>query len=200
MFAYLNWVSDLEGISPIARLLGIRMSNYASYIGDGFDLGPDDPACQIDLAKALAWIGCSEDELRPAMKELIAEGVRPLRIENGKIVYSFPSIEHPELESPSPKPDYPISIYVIRAGATSKVGISKYPRYRLENLQAANPTQRLEMVWTFEGPSKIIRRVERQAHSQLEPRALGHEWFDLHAEHAVETVRALLMKAGLKKQ
>ena len=198
MFQYLHWVSDLTGISPVARLLGIRMANYASYADTSVMAAALDAACKIDLATTLAWIGCDEDELHSAILELKNEGIDPLIIHGDCIFYSFP-----ELLDPSDNPngrkasDYRMTLYVIRAtDRISKIGISKYPAYRLGNLQAANPSQALTMVWQFEGPSKIIRRVERQAHAVLAERAMGHEWFGVAPDEAIRVVTDLLAKAG----
>jgi hypothetical protein len=201
MFVYLNWVADLQGISPVARLLGIRMANYASYVPSCDWPASDEPACIIDLEGALAWIGCSESELQTAMIELAEEGVRPLFVKDRKILYSFPVVEEWEASASShPKRDTALSIYVISAQShVSKIGISKYPDYRLQNLQAANPTQRLNMPWRFVGPSSIIRRTEREAHAKLAIRAIGNEWFSVEASEAICTVQKILEKAGLNK-
>lgn len=199
MFVYLDWVSKLQGISPIARLLGIRMANWAGYVGTDNDLGPEQPACQIDLDAALAWIGCSESELRAAMGELELEGVRPIRIEARKILYTFPVLEDWEETPVKTARVDPLTIYVIRAdiGDVVKIGISKYPDYRLQNLQAANPVQRLNFVFKFEGTASVIRRVEREAHAALSDKALGNEWFGVRPEIAINVVKGLLAKAGL---
>jgi hypothetical protein len=199
MFSYLNWVAGLQGISPVARLLGFRMSNYANYIVGSDWPGPNEAACTIDLDATLSWIGCGEDDLRAAMPELADQGMYPLFIEGRSILYSFPVLEDRQSPSSPADHDYALTIYVISAHShVNKIGISKYPAGRLQNLQAANPSQRLNMPWSFEGPSKVIRRVERQAHVELRSIAVGNEWFAVETGRAIEVVRTLLLKAGLK--
>lgn len=195
MFQYLNWASDLEGISPVARLLAIRFANYASYAGDG------PCACETDLEKALAWIGCELGELLVAMGELREQGVDPLLIEGARICYTLPQLEWTEPKQnprPARKNDL-LWIYVITANDhVSEIGISKFPDYRLANLQAANPIQPLSIAWKAQGPSVAIRRAERAAHQALAAYALGNEWFGVHYKIATDTVRRLLAGDGIE--
>jgi hypothetical protein len=196
MFEYLNWAVRLEGVSPVARLLAIWMANHCTLISGKFELPPDEPACEVDIDAALAWIGCSEGELLAATAELVQQGVSPLSIVGRRLQYTFPDLVQYESTPAAPSMKDTLAIYVI-SGAKNvcKVGISKFPDTRLANLQSANPVQPLKIVWTVRGEAKMIRRAERDAHQALAPHALGNEWFQVDPDHAADVVRLIVEEA-----
>lgn len=193
MFEYLNWAVQLEGVSPVARLLAIWMADHLTYISSSIAPSPDEPVCEIDIDAALIWIGCDESELLLATGELIRQGVSPLNVVGRKLHYTFPDLVTHDVKVLDKAVDSSLSIYVISAGAdVSKIGVSKFPDYRLHNLQAANPLQVLSLAWSAAGQSKVIRKAEREAHRRLDNYAMGREWFNVEASRAIAVVKSIL--------
>ncbi len=81
-----------------------------------------------------------------------------------------------------------LSIYVISAGPSVKIGISGLPEQRLKTLQSANPNQILSLEWTATGNATIIRKAERGAHARLAEHCIGNEWFWTQPSVAINAV------------
>ena len=198
-FQYLNWATQLKGVSPVGRLLAFWMGNWARLLNVNADLADGLPAWEVEIDPALEWIGCSEFELLHACDELIAHGVDPLNVVGRKIQFTFPDIPDTGLDVRYSTPDRPLSIYVISAAdGVTKIGVSRSPATRLAGLQASNPINKLQLVWTIEGRSPAIRRAENKAHAALSEHAIGNEWFRVSSAAAIEIVRQVLSELGVE--
>ena len=81
-----------------------------------------------------------------------------------------------------------LSIYVICAGPSAKVGISVRPKQRLADLQCANPHEVLTLVFVAKGDTTAIRKAERICHARLADKRLRNEWFSVSGDVAREAV------------
>lgn len=198
-FHYLSWAVELKGVSPIARLLAIWMGNYARLIDTSGPVPDGKPAWEIDIDRALDWIGCEEEELLASTPELAERGVSPLNLVGRKIQFTFPErVYQEDMRAYKPVETW-LSIYVISAAqGVTKIGISQFPERRLAGLQASNPTNLLKLVWSLQDKSTVIRRAERRAHERLAEHAAGNEWFNVSSERAIEVVRSVLEGLGVK--
>lgn len=182
MIEYLNWAASLEGVSPVARLLAMLMADNVS-------------RGEIDIDRAVAWIGCTEPELLLASTELLDLGLKLLAIEGRKVKFELPAVVQFPGRAIASQDN--LSIYVIvLSPVISKIGVSRNTEVRLANLQASNPVQQLSIAWKFAGPSTQIRRAEWLAHKQLERQSLGNEWFRVGSERAIEVVKAAIEEAS----
>lgn len=93
-----------------------------------------------------------------------------------------------------PQPDKVRAIYVITIGeGISKIGIAYRPVERCAGLQAANPTERLDLAFVEKAPQPVIHRAERRAHAALSNFAMGNEWFRVSRDTAIAAVKEALV-------
>lgn len=88
-----------------------------------------------------------------------------------------------------------LSIYVICAGPSTKIGVSVSPRQRLSDLQAANPHDVLRLGFTAQGDPTRIRKPERLCHARFAAKRLRSEWFSISEGEASEAVIAACNEA-----
>jgi hypothetical protein len=193
-FQAMGWALGLRNISPIAKLAAI-------YIADGYhDEGDRDDdriqPCRIGDISDFCCVG--DDEVRAALTELEEwTGLVHSYRQPGLVDITLPlPIRAAIADAPRAPDKSPCYIYVIAAQTRTKIGISRNPTVRLENLQAWAP-ETLRQEWTYGGPRNLIRDIEAACHAELAEHRITGEWFDVTADAAVAVVKAQMAKLGL---
>lgn len=87
-------------------------------------------------------------------------------------------------------------VYVIGAGhMRQKIGVSWRPQSRCETLMTIEKVP-LEVHFSVPVDPADAFGIERLAHWQLRDHALGHEWFGVSSEAAIENVKAAVVAYG----
>jgi hypothetical protein len=185
------WAMDLAQAQPLQRLAALFLAYRGSWISDEPKDDSEDPWMTADIGLGALWVGCTEDEFVAAVTQLRNFGLLLGEIRAGAVTFCIPLEKFTSPSVPVKRVERQISIYVISAGGRSKVGISAEPANRLYGLQGANPLMKLVLEFSRSGPSSLIRRIERDAHSRLTDRAIGNEWFSVTPAEAIRVVTSL---------
>ncbi len=180
----LSWCLNLRGVSPVAKLAAIALS----------DTHEVDENNGYPIWQLAEFCGADEIEVETALDELASTGV-VCRLENGIVTAEFP-VTLSRMSGKAPVQKRLLYIYVVAAPSRTKIGISWNANVRMANLQAWAP-ETLTLVWTGSGPRSQIMDVERTAHAHLASWRLAGEWFDVTPERAVEVVQGIMKARGL---
>jgi hypothetical protein len=189
-FEAMHWSWPMTGVSPMAKLVAIKIS-------DGYGPGGQFHACSLDC---LIKFTCgTEADVRSAIAELVnkAEMLFEERAP-GDLWFWLPIKDESQTKWPAPQRSGPLTIYVISRGQFTKIGISGNALKRMESLQCAAPEQKLKLEWRGIGPDHQIRKVEKSSHAVLSAHLVGNEWFAVTPSRAIEVVCAELAKLGVK--
>lgn len=91
----------------------------------------------------------------------------------------------------------PCNVYVIASGREErpvKIGVASNVEKRIHSLEAGNP-HGLRAMFVRPVGRGLALQVERRLHRYFEPRAMGREWFDVHADEAAAAIPDLCDKA-----
>jgi hypothetical protein len=188
-FQGLSWASALVGISPLAKLVALR-------VGDVFPPFGDFSRCRCKTL--LEWTSVPEADIRAAIVELVNKTEMLFEDRGAEDWWFLLPIDN---ENDRPRPDKTdrskLTIYVISRGRFVKIGVSFNALERMKNLQAGAPEQKFTFIWKAVGPAYLIRKVEKNAHQMLSAHLVGNEWFSVTADRAVQTVIVEMAKLGL---
>lgn len=183
----MTWGWLLEGVSPLAKLLAIRIGDLQFV---DFEAGP--------LAiEGLAKFACTDiREVWKAIDELVQKtGLEFTEREDNSASFFIPIDPTPLPRTRGPDAS-PLTIYVMACGDRTKVGISRDVERRHLNLQGFNALA-VTLEHRFDGPAHIIRRVERAAHSALATRRVHGEWYSITPNAAISIIHEKLGDLGL---
>jgi hypothetical protein len=185
------WAWRLKGVSPLAKLVALR-------IGDVYPPMGEFARCSLD--GLLEFTDASESLIRDAVAELVnkTEILFDER-SHGEFWFWLP-IEDRSVSKREKKEDQRRAhIYVISRPTFTKIGITtKNPARRMADLQAQSPEQKLTLAWSAWGPLHLIRKVEMEAHRVLAEHRVLSEWFAVTPERAIDVVRAVMVQTGMK--
>jgi hypothetical protein len=188
-FEIMGLAWDLTDISPLAKLIAIEIANGYGPFCEHYDR---------KMSTLEQFTGADRADILAALDEIEGEwgGLRvQYFVSDGFVRISIPP-RKPDAPAP-PSPEKPPHwVYVIRANALTKIGISGRVKDRFEGLQAWTP-EPLAIVWAGSGPVKIIRKVEHASHADLAAHREFGEWFRISPEIAVQTVQRQMMAHGL---
>jgi len=195
MLNYLVWALTLTDIPPVLRLLIMHMADRGKATTDAYS--PDHACATISMQAAMEWIGCGREDITGQIDALRQLEFESVSINGDILAFTFPDIDNGGECDAVPRQDPTHSIYVIVNGEVCKVGISRFPEYRMSNLQAANPLQKLTLYFVAKGPKSKIIRAEKLVHAELARYAIGREWFRVEPETAARTVRGVVRSLGV---
>lgn len=181
------WAHQLRDVGPATKLVAMFIADCTR---DDCETNP------IPQSAICDWAGITGDEVKDVLAELTAIGVEVFRVQGKGYRFALPL---PPISKALAPLDHPLSIYVIAAYAATKVGISRHPPSRMAGLQAANPMETLRLLFTEQGPSSVIRRVEKTTHGRLAGSKLSNEWFEVDPEDAIAAVKSSLRDVGLSE-
>lgn len=185
----LFWAGQLRNVTPVAKLIAIRVGDICSELS---------PTCVLTIDAICDWTNSEERVVQAAIGELSLKGV--LRFdENRPGSFEFHSLLLPWKKPAEEERDHrPAAIYVVSSPRFVKIGISRHWQNRLSGLRANCPEHDLEIVWLGKGPQYLIRKVERGAHEALATHHRISEWFSVPVEQAIAVVSAEMLKYGLQ--
>jgi hypothetical protein len=183
----MEWAFDLRDVSPLAKLVAIRVADVFPPLGEFAKCSRDG---------LLEWTGAPEAALRSAVAELVNN--TEMLFEDRGWWFLVPIENTKNGKLPEPTDRRKLTIYVISRGRFIKVGISLNALERLKQLQGGAPEQKFELIWKAVGPAYLIRKVEKATHESLAPHLVGNEWFAVSANQAIEAVRGQMERCGLE--
>lgn len=182
------WGLGLIGVTPIAKLVAIRIGDMSNTEGIG-------ALASSELAE---WCCCaSSDEVFDAL-ELLAKhsDVEWTVGSRGVVSYKLPDVARPALYKVQPRGTLPAQIYIFRGRLGLKIGITtKSLKARLDGMRAATLDDSISIEWSVEDRESVIRLSERLAHAKLAAKLIRNEWFDVSLEDAIAAVVAAIEEA-----
>jgi hypothetical protein len=170
----LAWAMKLDGVSPVAKLVAIRIAD-------------DSP--QPVAAKVLAEFCCVDiDQLYGAIAELEeCAGVKCKELPESCWEFGLPIAEKESSETRAVNRRRR-HLYVMSYDRKVKIGIAFDLETRRLSLEQHLP-QPVVLEWATAGESYLISRAERQVHQALQAHRIFGEWFCCSVDDAIEKSR-----------
>lgn len=179
-----SWGLGLEGITPTAKLVAIRL-------GDGCDV---EGKGRIEMARLAEFCCCGPEDVREALILLSDVADVFWGSVGNNINYELPPSARPQIRRGS-KAEGKLTLYVMTGTAGVKVGITSQLGKRVAGLRVALLDDNITCVWSVDGAESVIRKAERTAHESLSAKLYRNEWFTCTEQEAIDACLAAIEKA-----